>query len=229
MTEVSPVIKKEMGKGRSIALALLVAVLLISNVWTYASLQNQINTLNNERNNLQRQVNSLQLQYNTLNATYQNYKSTHGFTNTQYISQITTLQGQITSLENDKIQLQADNQILRQNITNLQRKIAELEAGYYTAGSILATLSGGYENKTGLPFYIPAGHIRIVVELTSLGSIRTFYSYLYEVGQSRQTWYGYTENPGTWTNYVYSLKAGDYYLKVGSVNFNWQITVYVYK
>jgi predicted nuclease with TOPRIM domain len=121
-------------------LGVLVGILVISNIWTYLSLQNEISAYSNlqnqinsiidektnlqsqvdfltdEKNNLQNQVNTVQTQLNSLNATYQKYMATHSHTDSEYNalnSQITSLQTQIGQLLTDKTNLQ--NQIYSLN------------------------------------------------------------------------------------------------------------------
>jgi regulator of replication initiation timing len=181
-------------------------------------LQSQVANLTSQVSSLQTQVTSLQSQVTWL----QGVETTlHG--------QITSLQGQVTSLQTNCSTLTTENVALRLNITTTMAELARLRAIHtYTVGSTLTTFSGGYEDKTGPAFHIPAGNVKVTVQLTSLGSIRTFYIYLYKVGQEYSVWSGHTENAGTYENYVYSLDAGDYYLDVACVNFNWQVTVQVY-
>ena len=140
-----------------------------------------------------------------------------------------SLADQISQLQTQIASLQTENQMLKHNISDLNTEIQRLRANHnYTVGAVLTTLNGGYEDKTGPLFHVPTGHIKIVVELVSLGTIKGFWLDLYKVGYTPHVWDGHTENDGTWINYVYSLNEGDYYLEVGSVNFEWQITVYVY-
>jgi prefoldin subunit 5 len=198
------------------------------------ALESQVRSLEGQVTSLQSQISTLQGQITTLT----NEKTELLNDKTTLQGQIATLNAQISTLTSDKNMLQArvsslqsENAVLRANITALLNQIENLKSSggkTYSVGSVLTTFSGGYEKKTGPAFYIPAGNIKIDVVLTSLGDIRGFYLYLYKVGEDSPTWMGTTTNAGTWTNYVYSLRAGDYYLDVSSVNFNWQVTIYVY-
>jgi FtsZ-binding cell division protein ZapB len=172
-------------------------------------LQIAVTSLTSDKTTLQAQVTTLQANVTSLT------------------SDKTTLQSDKTTLQSQVASLQSDNAKLRQDITTLTALLA-IQGKNYTVGSVLTTFSGGYEDKTGPAFHIPAGNVQIIAQLTSLGSTRTFYLYLYKVGGNYSTWIEHTENAGTYINYVYSLESGDYYLDVASVNFNWQITVYVY-
>lgn len=91
--------QKVIGKGVVIGLSAILVILVVSNVYVYASMQNQIGGLNTDKTNLTNQATSLNnqlttltTQKNALNTTYQNYLSTHGYTNTQYSSLNTTYQ-----------------------------------------------------------------------------------------------------------------------------------------
>lgn len=149
------------------------------------------------------------------------------------------LQGQITTLQNDKAglqqqvsSLQADGEALRQNISALSSRIRDLEAIHnFTIGSSLNTLDGGGSgilDKTGPAFYIPAGNIKIIVNLDSVGAIQGIFLRLYRLKDGVGVWNANTGNPGEWVNYVYNLEAGNYYLDTSSQNFRWHATVYVY-
>jgi hypothetical protein len=81
MTEVE---KKGIGKISILIPTVLIVILVVSNVWSYTTLQNQIDTFNNEKNNLQSHVSTLQSQMNSLNTTYQDYISTHIYSNSEY-------------------------------------------------------------------------------------------------------------------------------------------------
>ena len=76
--------KKGIGKVGLLVPAVLVVILVVSNVWSYTTLQNQIDTLSNEKNNLQGHVSTLQSQMESLNITYQDYVSTHIYSNSEY-------------------------------------------------------------------------------------------------------------------------------------------------
>jgi outer membrane murein-binding lipoprotein Lpp len=210
------------------AIGLIVVALIVGAVGGYfvgGSAGGQVTQLQAQVASLTSQINSLQAQATTLQSQItwlQGVETTlHG--------QITSLQGQVTSLRTNCSRLVTENAALRLNITTTMVELARLRAIHaYTVGSTLTTFSGGYETKTGPIFHIPAGNVKVTIRLTSLGQIMGFYVYLYKEGQTYSVWYGRTENSGTYENYVYSLVDGDYYLKVDSVNFNWQVTVQVY-
>lgn len=172
---------------------------------------------------LEDQVDSLESQLSTANAQKNSLQ-------TWLTQNITYYQGQITNLQSQIANKDASISQLTSQISMLQDRIEELEAIHdFTVGAVLTTLSGGYEDKTGPAFYVPAGHVKIVVQLESLGEIRAFYLYFYKIGETFSEWSGSTENAGEWVNYVYSLDAGNYYLDASSINFGWQATVYVYE
>jgi len=60
-----------------VVMAVLVGILIVSNILMYSSLQNQVNTLTYDKNNLQSQLNSQ-------NGTFQNYAASHSHSNTEY-------------------------------------------------------------------------------------------------------------------------------------------------
>jgi regulator of replication initiation timing len=188
-------------------------------------LQAQVASLTSQVNSLQTQVTSLQSQITTL----QSDKTALQGQITSLQADKTSLQGQVTSLQTNYSRLATENAALRLNITTTMAELARLRSIHtYTVGSTLTTFSGGYEDKTGPAFHIPSGHIKITAQLTSLGDIRVFALRLYRVGNSLPTWMGSTEVTGTWTNHVYDLSEGDYYLDAASVNYNWQVTIQVY-
>ncbi len=190
-----------------------------------SSLQTQLTAAQEQVSQLQSQVSNLQSQITAL----QSDKTTLQGQVTSLMSEKTALQSQVSELQAEKSKLESENSLLKQNITNLMNQIQQLKAIHsYQPGAILTTLSGGYEDRTGPAFHIPQGNIKITVQLTALGDIRGFYLSLYKVGHTSSTWRGSTETTGEWINYVYNLEDGDYYLKVGSVNYNWKITVQVY-
>jgi hypothetical protein len=76
--------KKGIGKIGLIGLSVLIVMLVVSNIYVYTSLQNQVTTITTERNDLQSQLNSLNAQFNSLNETYQNYVATHSHTDSAY-------------------------------------------------------------------------------------------------------------------------------------------------
>jgi regulator of replication initiation timing len=188
-------------------------------------LQAQVASLTSQVSSLQSQVTTLQSQISTL----QSDKTTLQGQVTNLQADKTSLQGQVTSLQTNYSRLATENAALRLNITTTMAELATLRSLHtYTVGSILTTFSGGYEDKTGPAFHIPAGHVKITVQLTALGDINGFWLSLYRVGYTSRFWSGSTEVGGTWINYVYSLAEGDYYLDVASVNYNWQVTIQVY-
>jgi outer membrane murein-binding lipoprotein Lpp len=69
--------KKGIGKAGLVIFAVLIVVLIVSNVWSYIVLKNQINAL-------ETQVNTLQSQINSLNTTYQDYMASHHHTDSEY-------------------------------------------------------------------------------------------------------------------------------------------------
>jgi regulator of replication initiation timing len=214
------------------AIGLIVGALVLGALGGYfvggssgGQLQAQVASLTSQVNSLQTQVTSLQSQITTL----QSDKTSLQGQITSLQTDKTALQAQVTSLQSNYSRLATENAALRLNVTTTMTELARLRAIHtYTVGSTLTTFSGGYEDKTGPAFHIPSGNIEITTQLTSLGEIKGFWLYLYKVGQDYSVWSGSTENSGTWTNYVYSLGEGDYYLKVASVEFNWQITIQVY-
>lgn len=128
--------KSKMGLIVTIA---LVVILAISNVWSYTSLQNQIDTLSNEKSNLQSQVNTLQTdntnfenELDSLNTTYQDYVSNYTRSDSVYDSLNTAYQNYMAThshsnsaydiLANEKNQLQT---WLYGNISLLQTTTAE--------------------------------------------------------------------------------------------------------
>ena len=197
------------GVSISVVVILVVVALVLGAAGGYSAGKGSSTALENQVKSLQDQVTSLQ-------------------------SQISTLQGQITTLTNEKTELLNDKAMLESQVTSLQQNITLLESelsalnANYSEGAVLTTFSGGSEDKTGPVFHIPAGNVKIVASLTSLGENRIFYIDLYKVGQDYPVWSGTTDKEGDYVNYVYSLEAGDYYLKVSSVNFDWKVTVYVY-
>jgi regulator of replication initiation timing len=214
------------------AIGLIAVALILGAVGGYfvggsqgGGLQAQVTSLTSQVGSLQTQVTSLQSQITTL----QGDKTGLQGQVTSLQADKTSLQGQLTSLQTNYSRLATENAALRLNITTTMAELATLRSLHtYTVGSTLTTFSGGYEDKTGPAFHIPAGNVKITAQLTSLGDIRGFYLRLYKVGNSLPTYMGNTEVDGTWTNYVYSLSAGDYYLDVGSINYNWQVTIQVY-
>ena len=76
--------KKGIGKVGLLVPAVLVVILVVSNVWSYTTLKNQIDTLSDEKSNLQGHVSTLQSQMESLNITYQDYVSTHIHSNSEY-------------------------------------------------------------------------------------------------------------------------------------------------
>lgn len=102
MTEVESARAEKKGTGNTkvglVVCAILVAILAVSNVWSYTNLQNQIITLNDQKNNLQRQMNTLQSQIDTLNTTYQNYMATHSHSNSEYDDLNTAYQNYMATL-----------------------------------------------------------------------------------------------------------------------------------
>jgi len=231
--------EKKNPKITSIAIVLLVVGIVVGGIGSYvvgsgqiSSLQTQVTNLQTDNSELQSQVSTLQDDKTDLQSQVSSLQENITLLQTQVTSLLTDktrLQSQVTSLQNDKALLQAQVTSLQNDKTILENRIAELEAIHnYTVGTVLTTLTGGYEDKTGPAFHIPTGNIKIVVVLTSIGDIKGFFLYLYKIGNTLSKWAGSTENAGTWVNYVYSLEEGDYYLDAASVNFNWQITVYVY-
>jgi len=99
MTEVE---KKGIGKlGIGIALCAIVIILAATNLWSYTTLRNQIDTLNDEKVSLQNQI-------DTLNTDKDN------------------LQSQIDSLNDDKNALQSQIDSLQNDIANMQ--VADMRA-----------------------------------------------------------------------------------------------------
>jgi chaperonin cofactor prefoldin len=117
--------KKGIGKATVglIVTTVLVGILVISNVWSYTTLQNRINTLSNEKDNLESQVNTLQSQMNSLNTTYQYYVSNHSHSDSEYDA----LQSQTQTLANEKNQLQNENLILKNQIAEMNETLTLFE------------------------------------------------------------------------------------------------------
>ena len=122
MTEVE---KKGIGKAKAglVVSAVLIVILAVSNVWSYTSLQNQINTLNNEKSNLQGQINTLHSQLSSLNTTYQNYTSTHSYSNSEYDSLNTEYQNYVathsySNSEYDSLQSDYNNYVATHHHTD---------------------------------------------------------------------------------------------------------------
>jgi len=209
-------------------IGLIVVALVLGALGGYlvgGSAGGQVTQLQAQVDSLQAQVTSLQSQITTL----QSDKTALQGQITSLQADKTAMQAQVTSLQSNYSRLATENAALRLNITTTMAELARLRSIHtFTVGTTLTTFSGGYEDKTGPAFYVPAGNVKITVQLTSLGQIKTFYIYLYKVGQTYSVWSGHTDNSGTYENYVYSLEAGNYYLKVASVNFDWQVTVQVY-
>jgi len=65
--------KKGVGKAKIGLVVCTIVILAISNVWSYVTLQDQINALKKDKNSLQAQIDSI-------NATYQDYMATHSMT-----------------------------------------------------------------------------------------------------------------------------------------------------
>ena len=121
MTEVE---KKGIGKAKVglVVTAIFLVILVTSNVWSYTTLQNRINTLSNEKDNLQSQVNTLQSQIDSLNTTYQDYVSTHNHSNSEY----DTLQSQIQTLTNENLVLKDQIAEMNETLTVFERQTREV-------------------------------------------------------------------------------------------------------
>lgn len=106
--EVAEVEKKGFGKERVglVTCGILVVILGISNVWSYTTLQNQIDALKDDTNRLQDQVdalnddkNVLQNQIDSLNTTYQDYVATHSMTDSEYNASICAFEDEVAELK----------------------------------------------------------------------------------------------------------------------------------
>jgi len=121
MTEVE---KKGMGKAKVGLLlpVILVVILAVSNVWSYTTLRDQINTLSNEKDNLQSHVNTFQSQINSLNTTHQDYVSTHNHSNSEY----DTLQSQVSTLKNENLIQRVQIAGMNETLTLFERQTREV-------------------------------------------------------------------------------------------------------
>lgn len=106
--------------------AVLVVILVVSNVWSYTTLERQANTFTKDKTSLQSHINTIESQIYSLNATHQYYVSTHNYSNSEYDA----LQSEIQTLTNEKSQLQTwldGNKTLLQNENLiLKEQIAEI-------------------------------------------------------------------------------------------------------
>jgi len=95
-----------MAKIGLIICAILILILSVTNVWSYITLQNQIDALKDDTNGLQNQVNALnndksalQSQVDSLNTTYMDYIATHRMTDSEYNASIHALEDEVAELE----------------------------------------------------------------------------------------------------------------------------------
>lgn len=210
-------------------IGLIVGALILGAAGGYfvgGSAGGQITQLQAQVNSLQTQVTSLQTQITTL----QGDKTTLQGQVTSLQADKTSLQGQVTSLQTNYSRLATENAALRLNITATMAELSRLRAIHtYTVGSTIATLSGGETAKTGPAFHFTGGNLKITAILqTTDVTFNTFTVYLYKVGESIWVSYGTTDSQGTFESYAYGLDSGDYYIRIFSMNFNWQVTVQVY-
>lgn len=215
------------------AIGLILGALILGAVGGYfvggsqgGQLQSQLASLTSQVSSLQSQVTSLQTQITTL----QSDKTALQGQITSLQADKTRLQGQVTSLQTNYSRLATENAALRLNITNTMAELTRLRAIHtYSVGSTIATLSGGETAKTGPAFYFTGGNLKITAVLQATDvTFNSFTVYLYRVGGSIWVSYGTTDSEGTFETYAYGLSSGDYYIKISSINFNWQVTVQVY-
>ena len=64
----------------TIILLIIIAVLVISNIYIYMTLQSQVSSLVNEKNSMQTQIDTLQ----AINTTYHNYMGNYSYSNLEY-------------------------------------------------------------------------------------------------------------------------------------------------
>ena len=98
----------EKGKAGLIVSAVLIVILVSSNVWSYVTQQNWINILGEDKNNLQVQLDSL-------NTTYQEYVSIHSHNNSEY-----------AGLSNENLLLRGQIDAMNETLTLFERQTREV-------------------------------------------------------------------------------------------------------
>lgn len=109
--------KKRIGKATVglIVTTVLAVVLVISNIWSFITLQDQITILSSERDTLQSQIVSL-------NATHQYYVSTHSHSDSDYGE----LQSDVQSLTNENLVLKDQLAEMNETLTLFERQTREV-------------------------------------------------------------------------------------------------------
>jgi hypothetical protein len=176
--------KKGIGKAKAglVVSSVLIAILAVSNVWSYTSLQNQINTLNNEKSNLQSQINTLQAQLSSLNTTYQNYVSTHSHSNSEYDALKTEKDALNTEYQNymathsysnseyDSLQSDYNNYIATHHHTDSEYDALKSESDALKAPKLIKVNLRADDNR---PF-LATPYLHVYGEICNVGTNRAY-------------------------------------------------------
>jgi len=190
MTEVE---KKGIGKVKAglVVCAVLVVILAVSNVWSYTSLQNQVNQLHTDKTNLESQLDSLNTEYWDLYANYTQENWWHHY----YENQTVALQFQIEVLTNEKNQLQT---WLDGNKTLLQTTIAERDQlQTWLSGNITnyeSQITNLQNQITSLQFQIGSLNSTYQDYMATHGYTNDEYWDLYANYTQENWWHHYYEN-----------------------------------
>jgi hypothetical protein len=107
--------RKFLGKGGLIALTLVIVILVVSNVWTFVSLQTQVIALEGDKNTLEDEKNTLL-----------NYKETHSHNDSEY----SNLNSEYVSAVQSYQALQDSYQTLQSDYNSLSLVYDDLQRNY---------------------------------------------------------------------------------------------------